>query len=435
MALFESTHTGQHNVGYQQMIKEERIRIMSDDEVRASAEIFSQRSNLGENQFAINSWGFPFIPKPFVKKPYGFVRIAPNNVAKSFFGHPIYWIDPQLTAKRDDEHDAEWSIRMFCLIDAFGYWNKDLSFVDFLQVNDFDFSSVNISVYFDSADQESVTDTYEILDEKYLSMMGSSLEQVESLYLSILRDLFTIQDRESVKMLQRQVMAYNYAKNILGKSYMSWSATYDDSSSIWARLIYPKLEEINTEYNQRAMNDNVVTTDLLKRARSMMNILLDTVKKFHDAANILELPIYISEYRYLGKSMTTSIVSNAATAMNLASRKNVLRESQFDNVEKEIKRVLTSGNQGVGEFIAVINEMGEVYKKAWNRLRLAFINFDRVRHEEPIYGSLAEMQTDLRQDVRHDLSDRGEASLSGQDYESGSHGSLSEELRRFKFTD
>lgn len=394
---FKSGYAGQGEVGYRILKEQGRMRIMSDSEVQATKVVFSRYSNLSPDQYAINNWGFPFIPKPFPRTEYGYLRIAPEEVSKGFFGHPIYWIDPKLTRKRDNERWQEWSIRMFVLIDAMGYWNENLEFIDFLKIQGFDFSNANIAVYFDNADQRSITDDYKLLDEESIIKHGSSLQQVEERYVDILQQCFAIQDYESVKMLERQAEQYNFAKNTaLGPDVKKYSTAYDYPGGVWDSKILPALLKINNEYDQRALEDNYITSDLLKMTHSIENVLLETVRRYHKAANTLELPLHLRINKYGGESSSYRI-SAAASMMEIANKKEVVREVQFKEISETILTVLGSGNIGHGAFNNVIQAMSKVYSRAWDRLRLVFVNYDRLREGKPLYATTSEMLASFRE--------------------------------------
>lgn len=395
---FESTYVGKKEIGYNSMLKQNRIRLLSSDEMLKSASLYSKFSNLGKEQVALNNFGFPFIPKPFPRIEYGYLRNAPEGVSKSFFGHPIYWIDPELTKKRDTEHDPEWSIRMFCLIDAFGYWNEDLSFIDFLKIQGFDFSNANISIYFDNSDQECVTDSYKLLDEEDLVSRGTSLQEVEDRYQQILLDLFAIQDRESVLMLKRQFRAVKFTESILGDQAFVWSASFDDSGHLWDNKIFPLLIRIDEIYDKRAREENMITTDLLKQTRKVEKALQETVRKMRDACTHMELPLHAHLHQAdIEKSeIKLGIVASTQEILN---RKNILRDTVFNEINDVIREVLAAGNQGEGAYRKVIQAFAEVYEDAWNRMRFMYVNYTRLKQGKPLYATNSEMISKIREDT------------------------------------
>lgn len=396
--VLQSGYAGRGEIGYAKIKEQGRMRIMSESEVQASKVVFTKYSNLSPEQYAVNNWGFPFIPKPYPRTDYGYLRIAPPEVSKSFFGHPIYWIDPRLTEKRSNERWQEWSIRMFVLIDAMGYWNENLEFIDYLKIQGFDFSNANIAVYFDNADQKSITDDYELLDENSIIKHGSTLQHVEDRTKDILQQCFAIQDYESVQMLKRQVKQYNFARDIaLGKEVKKYSTTYDYAGGIWDQKFLPELIKINDEYNSRAQEENYITSDLLKITQSIKEVLLETIRRYHHAANTLEIPLHRRINRFGGEGAAARI-SAEATMMEISNKKEIVREVQFEKLNEKILKVLGSGNVGEGAFLEVIQEMSVIYARAWDRLRLVFVNFDRVRSGKSMHATTSEMLAALREE-------------------------------------
>lgn len=71
-----------------------RIRIYSTSEINAMVSNYMKKTGLRRDQFAINGWGFPFIPLPEAKNEYGNIRNAPKNVSIQYFRTP-YLLDGQ----------------------------------------------------------------------------------------------------------------------------------------------------------------------------------------------------------------------------------------------------------------------------------------------------------------------------------------------------
>lgn len=94
---------------------------------------FCAESGLETKQLAVNSFGYPFIPIPEVRRNGDRVRLAPRNANIDFLGHPIYWIDPELSERREGETNEQWNVRMFYLILSFGMFDG-LEWIDFLTV-------------------------------------------------------------------------------------------------------------------------------------------------------------------------------------------------------------------------------------------------------------------------------------------------------------
>lgn len=369
---------------------EKEIRVLSTREVYALTEHFSKRTGLSRTQFAVNGWGFPFIPVPEVRVAYNNIRTAPRNVIASFFGHPIYWIDPELTKRRDGEGEQEWCIRMFFLIDGMGYWTKNVEFIDFLKVNDFSFDPKQIETYHRIADQGCETDDYYLLDE---SSLDFPLEQVEKNYINAKKRMFLIQEQESREMLKSQARQYEFARKAIGPHSRKWSTSYSDSSGIWARKFVPALGDIATEYNRRYREGDQMVSDLQKRARNISDTLTDVISRYNHATSVLEIPVKSS---IKGRPGGSARISYLATSMSAANQRDNLRKTLLDPIEKGMRSAFASGNAGEGGFDPVIRAMEDVYSISWNRLRLALVNYDSLRNGEELFSSIVELQSALQ---------------------------------------
>lgn len=366
------------------------IRILSVQETYAVMMDFMARTGLKREQYAPNSWGYPYIPIPEVRRGYGRVRTAPREVTKSYFGHPIYWIDPALTERRPGEGESEWSIRMFFLIDAFGYWNKKVEFIDFLKVNEFSFSDAQIETYHRIADDGSEVDNYTFLSEKDLDI---PLEEAEKNYEEALEYCMKIQERESRELLRSQSAQYSFAEKALGKNVRQWTSSFDDEGSIWDRKFEFPLSEIANTYNDRYKNEIQTVTDLLKETRVLYDKLEKVIIRYNHASSILELPVRAS---IKGNPGGAALIAYMASAMKQANESDNIRKVALAKVDEKIKESLTGGNKGVGEYDQIIRAMRSAYSTAWNRMRLAFINYQNLQNEEEILTSKVELESYLQ---------------------------------------
>lgn len=385
--ITESGFIGRSGVGAKAI--HEEVRILSTAEIYALIESFSKQSGLRREQFAVNGWGFPFIPIPEVQSRYAHLRTVPRDVTKAFMGHPIYWIEPELTKRAPGEGEQEWCIRMFYLIDAMGYWTEKVEFIDFLKVNGFSFDDAQIEAYNRIAD-DSETDEYDFLAVDDLEI---PLEESEESYKEIVKRCFAIQKRESIAMLQSQGREYMFAKKALGENVHSWSAAYDDHDSVWSNRFLPILEGIAKRYNERAEAGDQIVSDLRKEAITIFDRLQEVIARLNKATSILELPVKAT---VTGAGGPASRISFIATAMSVANQRDNLRKVMMADVESSISEAFGSGNRGAGGFDGVVEAMSNVYSVTWNRLRLAFINFDNLRDGDEVHSSVVEMISSLQ---------------------------------------
>lgn len=369
------------------------IRILSFDENRAVMNRFMNISNLPKSLIAPNGWGYPYIPIPQLREGYGRIRLAPKGVSRSFLGHPIYWIDPKLTAFRVGETLQEWSIRMFYLIDGFGYWTEKVEFVDFLEVNGFSFTDAQIKTYHLIADDNSETDNYTLLNE---SMLETSLERVEENYNNALIKCFEIQKREAEFLKRVQIKEYKFGLKAIGqKRLRDWTLNYNDPGSVWDKVFEKNLSEVAEEYNRRALENDPKISDLLAKARKSFDNLQEVLIKFHHASSIMELPVIASVE---GNPGGVELIARMATSMRDANSADNIRLSVLGEIDEKIQKTLVGSNKGSGRFDYVINLMRREYAKAWNRLRRAIINFEHLKTGDPIFTSKAELEGYLQRE-------------------------------------
>lgn len=368
------------------------IRLMPELEISAHIESFQTLSGLDRDQFAANNWGYPIIPIPEVKEEYKHIRMAPRNVTKSYLGHPIYWIDPALTKRLPDEQEQEWCIRMFYLIDAMGYWNEMVEFNDYLKINGFSFTDVAIETYNRMAD-DSETDRYGLLDEV---AMDVPMVEVQQMYDRAVIECFKIQQQESIRLLQNQAKEYNFAKKVLGRNIKTdWTVSYDDEGSPWDKRFANELVDIAITYNERAEEGNTITSDLLRRARVLQDDLERFVQRYNHCASILELPVISSVPGAPGGAARMSYI---ASAMEIANTKDNLRLTVLKDIEKKVSESLSRGNIGRNGFDDALRAFAEAYSKTWNRLKLAFINYDRYRDGLEPYTNITELNATMSTD-------------------------------------
>ena len=385
----DSIYLGDKWNGYEYI--KDRVRILSTLELNAMIEKYSISSGLSRKQFSVNAWGFPFIPNPEVRREYNNVRTAPRGVSVSFFGHPIYWIEPELTKRLENEGEQEWCIRMFFLIDAMGYWDKKCNFIDFLKVNDFSFDNAQIETYFRIADQNCETDSYALLSSKNMDVTHSELNKK---WKDEIVRCFEIQDRKSKEVLKNQSENYKTAKGIIGENIYSWFKSFDEENSIWANKFQPNLDSISSEYNSRSKSGNNIVSDLYRRTNEVCNDLEKFIETYNKVSSVLEIPVQVSIRGNLGGAARISLM---ASYMSIASSKDNIRKGVIKKVRKEMNKALVeSGNIGENGFDSVIGAMQEVYSSSWNRLWLALVNYNNLREGKEIFGSVVEMKSNFQ---------------------------------------
>lgn len=367
------------------------IRIFSWEENNAAIREFMAVSNLPRDYIATNGWGYPAIPIPQYVEGFDRIRNAPPMVSKAFLGHPIYWIDKELTQFRPHENLEEWCIRMFYLIDAFGYWTEKLEFVDFLKVHGFSFSDAQIDTYHIIADENSETDQYRKLDE---SDLETSLSRVDENFERAAMHCWELKKEQEQRVKTAQKVEYTFAMKVIGEDTLrDWTASYSDPGGMWDTHFEKNLGKIASRYNERALAKNHKVSDLLRAARVSYENLGKVIARFHHAASILELPILATMNYEPGK---VELIARMATILKDSNTKDNIRLQVLNEIDEKIKHTLVGANKGVGAFDEVIQLMRTEYGKAWNRMRRAVINYQNYQRGDIILATRVELEAYLQ---------------------------------------
>lgn len=120
--------SGQVDTGVTRNIR--MFRVSTIQEVVSVRVLVEDNSYLVQrkNEFIENPWGFPFVPVPSFKRANtDGLRLAPDHISYDWLGHPVYWIDPELTRFRESEvkDPTRWAVRMYYLMVALGLVEKD----------------------------------------------------------------------------------------------------------------------------------------------------------------------------------------------------------------------------------------------------------------------------------------------------------------------
>lgn len=81
---------------------------LTPTEVRIALAAVTAETGLGEQDVAINAWGFPPIPRPPAND-----RRFPDRLTATHAGHPVFWLDDETRRQQPDEDAATWVIRIW----------------------------------------------------------------------------------------------------------------------------------------------------------------------------------------------------------------------------------------------------------------------------------------------------------------------------------
>lgn len=341
-------------------------------EVLALAEAYSHHSGLDKEQIAVNSIGFPFIPIPEVRQSGSRIRLAPRNVTADFIGHPIFWIDPALTARREGESKERWSVRMFYVIMSFGYWDAEtLNWIDFLNVHDMDSWSASLAdspylSYHSTAFVECFADDPEfalmgekdyLLDEDGNSIAEATMSEAAAVDAIISDIEVRTQDEFAAKMKQNITTV---AVAIGGDP----AVVNDPSKGFW-NLFEEQIDYDLDQYKEAAEDLSIsrvsIEKDIIESAQAMMA----EIAGLNEAAATLTLPVL--------KSMGMSMIE-ANSFMNFMRQENgekVVAE-RYNYPALLLERFEAIDADGV---FKVFQRIYTEYVEVWKRARLAYINF------------------------------------------------------------
>lgn len=379
MALTEGSTRRMRRAEQPAIANVEPFRITSLKESILLREAFYEMSNLKPNQFVQNSWGFPFIPIP---EPISYPgmdrpRLAPKNVSPQFFGHPIYWIDTELTLITEDERQdtVRWSIRMFYLMLALGLIDPhSLRFVDAVIAKKGRHVPEEIEHYIkgDPCDLDSILYTEEDLLVPY--------EDVQKQTELAVKRILEIQTEERRRTHILQVGALRDADRLL-KNDTHWSDIMQKALAIsWqtrANALEGKsISEMVEPYNE---NMHSAAQHLSSMDRAAMTLTIHTTHV---------------------NAVTTSMY--AKMLATLEKLEAIRMEPEYPERLGQIVESVFSGDGGYDED----SEDGTVYTDALRmlyddaraRLELAFMNWQRGQRNEILYESL--MDAELEESIK-----------------------------------
>lgn len=375
------------------------IKLNSSAEIDAFRRNFHTVTNLERSQYAINSFNFPFIPIPYPRTVRDITRLAPENVSKGALSHPIYWIDPELTARRPNESEDVWCIRMFYLIDAFELWDDKARYLEYLQIKRFNYDEADIKAYHNKHGQPSALDNYPLLTEMDFRN-GMTLDQVELNFSNAVYKCLELTGKEVKQSLMAQAGAVSSAIKALGgldKIY-NYGSSFSDSDGVWARNYRAKMNDISVYYQynvikyEKDRNHYVPLDRVFNETRKVAEHLIEYITEMNRAASILNvvvsatLPDDVDAAHRL--SIEARIMSEYARADNV---RRVEQEKMLDIVEEQI----VSGEYNKKAVNNAIGIMADRYREAWNRLRLAYINYRAVKTGNPRFNNYISMMEGL----------------------------------------
>lgn len=342
-------------------------------------------SGLGRRDFAVNSWGFPLIPIPRVRRASSRTRLAPTDVHESFIGHPIYWINPELTQfDPSRETEEEWSIRMFYLILGMGYWTEDLTWIDYIQYSGLEYDRGDLEAYHMLSNPKCKMDELKFLQEDDLLV---PMEDIMDSYRAAIDRCSTELRHDLQEFLNKQAVALSHGKAILGYQAYKPTLSPDDADGFWMQNIEPNLSHLCDLYDNQFQSPSPRFRELVEPANEQFRGLLDIMMGINTIIATLTVPV-------IRQAETESdAYSQMTTYMALANKQALVRGEGYPLME-EVERVLGT-DRSPGALRGVLDEGYSSYRSCWRRLRMAIANYERMQQSLQPFENYAELEVSL----------------------------------------
>jgi len=323
-----------------------------------------------EQQFEIsaegiveNPWGFPYIPLPVKRTVSASGQIiAPDTISFEGLGHPIFWIDPELTARTEIERaqPERWAIRMFYLIMALGMWDPEtLRWYNVPRSQGVEYTHDDWAAY--RQGMSSALDTVRPLGvDDLLQSLGAVAAQ-------------TSRALNECERLQSEAWAKYRAE--LSAAYTTAVASTQESNE-W-REIDDRIARLTTSIAE-SLEGGVIPSSRVPEVYQCIDDLERVVKHVERSAIILSIPA-------LSSSSMSDRIAAAATALKAA-------EADVDvdvaMVRTEAQRLFElSVRSSPQDFVRLHKTATEVYMKAWRTLILSARNLIQASRGSTVYSS------------------------------------------------
>lgn len=359
------------------------FRISTMQETTIMRAVFMKVSGLDSEQFAENPWGFPYVPYPVPNRSSSASRtlLMPSNVNYDFAGHPIYWIDPQLTrpTRAESIDPARWAVRMFYVMMAMGLLDVDtlqwisaprgkgvyLSQSDFLNhLNDF------------GTDLGSVLYTAKDLSVPYEDVIAQT-----NVALSQLEEL---QERQWSVYRQEQQSAFSEGRAIINSR--GGNDEWDDIAED-IRAVSQAVVDVITKKNpvNPATKETIKVSELVAPAYDAASRLVSLLNGYERLCVILATPVLRSQAR------SSSSYTSVATAMQMYN-KSVVSGGYEDIIKKSVESLFEATSIEPDKFVVFNDTANNLYLDVHRRLDLSVENFRLVERGEQPYRNYMEMQ-------------------------------------------
>jgi len=350
------------------------FRISSINEMILARKAVLQATGLKLGEFSENAWGFPFLPFPVPQlngsRETGYHQV-PRHINMDYFGHPIFWLDPKISAPTEAEQrdPVRWNIRMFYVLLAAGLLDGNtLRWYNAPRSKGLTYTGMDVENYM--AEYPSPLDEVVITEEDFLIPMGQVLEATEAALLEI--DGIRRDEAQRVQMLQRQALAD--AKRML------------ETNPIDARWQTVRQRAHAVAWNiSRSYHENTSRSGFVEEAFAVKDLAIAYLTDMVSTTLTLTIPV-VQNLAY-----TTSM--NAKIVSLIGSFKADIIGGGY---ETAIQSVITTYFEKGGyaedsdRMTALLRLIDTQHQEATAQLDLALTNFGRNERGEAIYTSATE---------------------------------------------
>lgn len=386
-------------------VKIEKMELLTSADLNILCDIMEKQSGLARDQYATNSWGFPFIPFPEPRTISGRTRNAPFKVSHAFLGHPIYWIDPELTVyDRENETEEQWCIRMYYMILAFGlWWEKDDSkWIDYISHQGYVYEEADVQHYLSKQHLDSQLDgeNYRFLTERDMRMPWLDMkEQYENIMAECESRLVdTVAD-----FFDRQRKSLLIAGDIFGSANLESAETGSDSpGGWWDTKISPIIEDIEINYQNRFKRGEELSV-FSKPLIELGDKIGRSIILMEESIAILSIPVLrtASKNSQDWSEMMTFLRIGQYQAIQLYDG----RYAYTDMVTKKIQddtNLMARSRDDIPSVESIYGVWQEDYNSAWKRLRLVIANYQRMQHQKKPFTRESALMHHLRENKLSD---------------------------------
>lgn len=306
---------------------------------------------LSKEGFADNPWGFPPIPYPRRRKNQNSEMSvgAPQEITYDALGHPIFWIDPVLTRRTDDEkeHPEKWAVRMFYLILGLNMFDPDtLQWFNVPRSQGINYTEQEWLAYRQGT--SSVLDEVRLLTESDLVVPLRDVEEQTKIALT--------------KCGEAQIKVWSQYRAELKSAYDT-AVISQTNRSQWSDL-EARMKETLTEVVS-LVERGIVPTDKVKPVYAQIQELEDILVHTERCAIILTIPTLME--KSLGDR-----ASSAATAINAANARPNISVDTLRALADELFSL--DNNSKPSEFTKLFDNAVMMYMNSWKSLMVSARN-------------------------------------------------------------